>query len=226
MLSIHLGLGLPYLETKLAQTVLAHYAALVHITVDTVDAAFASVLPDDIIALIGQYWLMLRVLGYHEGVFVNLAQQIVVVEILPCVEKGLLVISFFHHVDEFQQRIAKLAGAHRFGLRLYVYHRDKILVGREALGHEIAQLILLRHIGMIKMVGTNIQTVFVGQINIALISGILIFFTFGSLEIYVCHVAVVSKCLPPDVFLVVAHVKTMDVVACVLTLDTIRLAMA
>ena len=66
----------------------------------------------------------------------------------------------------------------------------------------------------------------VSQVYVSLISGILCFFSFGRLKINVRHVAVVTKRFPPNVFLVVAHIEAMYVVACVLALDGVRLAMA
>ena len=49
------------LEIEFTDAVSPHDAALVHIAIDTVDAAFASVLPNDVVTLVGQMWFIIRV---------------------------------------------------------------------------------------------------------------------------------------------------------------------
>ena len=113
--------------------------------------------------------------------------------------------------------------AHRFRFCLYVYHGDEVLFVRTTLTHEIAQLEMLGDVGVIEMIRPYLQPMGMGQVNVVLVGVVLGFFALGGLEIDVSHVAVVAKCLPPDIALVVAHVKAVDVVASVFTLYPIGL---
>ena len=91
------------------------------------------------------------------------------------------------------------------------------------MAHEIVQLKMLGHVGMVEMVGTHFQTMTVSLLDVAKVCLVLCLLAFCGLEIYVGHVAVVAQCLPPHVALVMAHVQAVDVVACVFTLNPIRL---
>ena len=79
---------------------------------------------------------------------------------------------------------------------------------------------------MVEMIRTHFQTMAVGKVDITLVGIVLGLLALGSLEIYICHMTVVAKGLPPNVLLVMAHVETMDMVARVFTLDTISLGMS
>ena len=204
---------------------IAHEAALVNVSVDSVDSSLTSVLPDDVVSVIGKLGLIVGVLSHHQLVIIHLAQQVIVVEVPAGVEQGLLVVGFLHQQQKLHQGVAKLVGAHRFRLLLDVDHRDEILVTGTALAHEVAQLELLGHVGMIEMIRTDLQPIAMGQFDVPLVGLVLCLLSFGGFEIYVGHVAVVSKRLPPHIALVMTHVKTMDVVAGVLALNPIRLGM-
>jgi len=65
--------------------------------------------------------------------------QIVVVEVDERVEQRPLVVGLFYHGDEFEQRVAEGFGVEA-ALCLDVDHRDEVLLGRLALGGEVAQL--------------------------------------------------------------------------------------
>ena len=214
---------LPALEFQFSHTVVAHDAALVHIGVHTVYAALAGILPDDVVAVVGQLRLAVGILGYHQFVVVHTALQKTVVEIGAGVEQGLLVIGFFHQLQKFQQRVAEHLGAHVAGLLLNVYHRYQVLVAGAALGHEVVQLQHLGHIGVVEVVGAHFQTIAVGQVYVALVGVVLQLLSFRGLEVYIVHVAVVAKGLPEHVALIVAHVQTVYVVAGVFALYAVVL---
>ena len=68
------------------------------------------------------------------------------------------------------------------------------------------------------MVGTYLETVFMGKVYVLLVLAVYVVATFGSLEIYVSHLGVVAYSLPENVALVMAEVYAVYVATCVLAL--------
>ena len=125
--------------TQLAQSVLPHKPALVDISPDAVDMSLSGVLPQQIIFVVGKDRLFRGVLGYHELVVVEFANEIAVVEVCACVDKRFLMIGLLHHVEKLEQRVAESLIAHAL-LGLHVNHWDKILLARTTLSFEILKL--------------------------------------------------------------------------------------
>lgn len=73
-------------EAYFAERMLPHEAALVDIAIHAIDVPLARILPHDEVAVVGKYGFTLGILGYHQLIVVNLALEIVVVEIGESVE--------------------------------------------------------------------------------------------------------------------------------------------
>ena len=82
----------------LAQRVLAHETALIDIALDAVDAPLARVLPHRDVTVVFQARLAFGVLRYHNLVAVKFAQQILVIEVCACIDKGFLLVMLLHQV--------------------------------------------------------------------------------------------------------------------------------
>jgi hypothetical protein len=90
-------------ETELAQLVIAHKTTLVHLTADTEDATLASVLPDDVIALVSKHRRLIGIHGNHQMVFGKLAYEVLVVEITIGIDQWLLIVSTLEHIEELME---------------------------------------------------------------------------------------------------------------------------
>ena len=73
-----------------------HQAALVHVALHSVEPSLAGVLPDDVVAAVGQLWLLVAVHGNHQGIAVELSLQVLIIEIALGVDQGLLVVGLLH----------------------------------------------------------------------------------------------------------------------------------
>ena len=138
-------------ESDFSQSMSSHEAAFVNITIDSVQSAFTCILPHFEVSAVCQYGFPLGVLGNHELVAVQLAQQIMVVEVGSSIDERLLSVGFFNQMQELEQRVAELLSI-QSALGLHVYHRQQVLIARSALCHEVFQLSLLWNTGTIEMI--------------------------------------------------------------------------
>ena len=127
--------------------------------------------------------------------------------------EGSVLITFF----DFEQRIAELFGIES-ALGFYVYHRQQVLISRTALSLEILQLCLLWNLGTVEVIGPNLESVSVSQVDVFLILGIYVGSAFCSFQIDISHLRVITYSFPKDVSLVMAEVNTMNMTAGIFTL--------
>lgn len=85
-------------ESDLSEPVLSHESAFIDIAVHAVEPSLSGVLPHLEIPAVSEHGLTLGVLRYHELVAVELAQQVVVVEVGASIDEWLLLVSFLHEV--------------------------------------------------------------------------------------------------------------------------------
>ena len=90
-------------ESYFSQSVSAHESALVHIAIDAVEPSLTGILPHLDVSTILEHWLALGVLGYHDFVAVQFAEQVVVVEVGSRVDEGLLLVGFLHEMQELEE---------------------------------------------------------------------------------------------------------------------------
>ena len=203
---------------QFAQAVRAHKAAFINIAAHTHDASFAGVLPEANVAVIGQHGLLVGVHGYHELIVVELALQVLVVEVAPRIDKGLLMVGLLHKMQELVERVAELLGREaRRGL--YVEHRYKVLLAGQALGLEVGQLQAQVGLGPEEVVGAHLQAMAMGQVDVALVAGVYAVAALGGLQVDVGHLGVVANGLPEHLALIVAHVNAMNVLTGVFALQ-------
>ena len=195
-------------ESDFPQSVSAHEAALIHVSVYAVELSLTGVLPHLDISAIAEHRFTLAVLGNHQLVAVEFAQQIIIVEIGTGIDERLLAIGLLHELQELEERVAELLGFHT-ALGLHINHREQILVARAALRHEVFQLGLLRDAGTIEVVGPHLHAVSVGEVDILLVSAIHIGSTLSCLQINIRHLAVVADGFPEHFSLIMAHVDAM-----------------
>ena len=204
-------------ESDFSQLVSAHEPTLVHVAIDAVQPSFSRVLPHLEVAPVFQHRSAFGVLGYHELVVVEFAEEIVVVKVGSGIDEGLLLVGFLHEVQEFEQRVAEFFRIHA-ALGLHVYHGQQVLVGGSALCHEVGELGLLRNTCPVEVVRAHFESVSVCQVYVLLVFAVYIGAAFCGFEIDVCHLGVVAHCFPEHIALVVAEVDAVYVLACVLAL--------
>ena len=128
-----------------------HESAFVHVTVDAIESSFTRILPHLKVSSVTKHRGALGILGYHELVTVEFAEQIVVVEVGTRIDEWLLLVGFLHEVEELEQGVAELLCIHAtFGF--HINHWQEVLVARATLRHEVLQLGLLWDSGTIKVV--------------------------------------------------------------------------
>ena len=93
-------------ESDFSEFVAPHETALVHIAVYSVEPALTRILPHFEIPTISQYRDALRILGNHQLVAVELAQQIVIIEIGSRIDKGFLLVCFLYEMQKLEKGIA------------------------------------------------------------------------------------------------------------------------
>ena len=204
-------------ESDFSQSVLSHEPALIDIAVDAVQSSLSGVLPHLEVSSVPEHWLALGVLRYHELVAVQLAQEVVVVEVGSCIDEWLLLVCFLHEVKELEEGVAELFRLHA-ALGLHVYHRQQVLVARTALRHEILQLCLLWNAGTIEVIGAHLESISVGEVDVVLVFAVHVGASLGGLEIHVCHLGVVTDGFPEHIALIVAEVDAVYVLTGVLAL--------
>ena len=205
-------------ESDFSQSMPSHEAAFVNITIDSVQSTFTCILPHLEVSAVCQYGFPLGVLGNHELVAVQLAQQIMVVEVGSSIDERLLSVGFFNQMQELEQRVAELLSI-QSALGLHVYHRQQVLIPRSALCDEILQLRLLRNPGAVEVVGSYLEPVPVSQVNILLILGVYVGSAFSSFQIDISHLGIITYSFPKDIPLVMAEVNTMHMTAGIFTLN-------
>ena len=117
----------------------SHDATLVHVAFHSAQPSFAGVLPDDVVASVGQFRLFVAIHGNHERISFESALQVLVVEVAVGVDEGLLMVGLLHQVKHLRQRVAELLGGHP-GIVLHVEHGDEVLLGRQTLRLEVVYL--------------------------------------------------------------------------------------
>lgn len=200
----------------LSQTVLPHETALIDMSHDTIDGTFTSVLPNGIIAVIGQDRLAIAVLRYHQGIAINNTNQIFIVKVRTGVEKGFLLVGFFYHLKESGERIAECLSREP-AAGFDVDHGYKVLVARLTLGHEVGQLLRKFSLWTKKVVGSDLQTILVGKLYVLRILVVDIVAAFGGLQINVSHLGVLTNGLPKHFALIVTQVNSVNVRARIFT---------
>ena len=195
-----------------------HEARLVNIAVDAHDAPLAGVLPHGDVALVGQHWLVLRIHGNHQLVVVKTTLQVLVVEVAEGVDQRLLTIGMLHQLQERHQRVAELL-RRQTAVALDVDHRDEVLLAGQTLGLEVLQLAAQRRLGTEEVVGAHLQTIAVGQVDVAFKIGVDAVATLGSLQVDVGHLRILANRLPEHLALIVRQVDAVDVRTGVLALQ-------
>lgn len=90
-------------ESDFPQSVSAHEAALIHVSVYAVELSLTGVLPHLDISAIAEHRFTLAVLGNHQLVAVEFAQQIIIVEIGTGIDERLLAIGLLHEMQELEE---------------------------------------------------------------------------------------------------------------------------
>ena len=129
----------------------SHKSAFIYIAVYTVESSLSGILPHLNIPAITEHRLSLGVLGYHDLVAVELAEQVVVVEVGTCIDERFLLVGFLYEMQKLEERVTEFL-CRQVALGFHVYHRQQILVTRSALCHEVFQLSLLWNAGTIEMI--------------------------------------------------------------------------
>ena len=152
-------------EPDFPKPVVAHESALVHVSVDTIEPSFSCVLPHLEIASVLEHGYTLGVLSYHELVAVELAQEVMVVEVGASIDEWFLPVGFLHEQQKLEQRVAEFLRV-QSALGFHVYHGQQVLVARTALGHEVLELRFLRYACAIEMIGANLEPVSMGKVYV------------------------------------------------------------
>ena len=211
------------LESYLAQAVPSHEPALVNVGVEAVEPAFARILPQDVVAAVGEHGLGFGILGDEQGVVVDLPGKMLVVEVLVGVDKRSLVVSLAHHDEELLYGVAEGLVAH-VAVGLDVDHRDEILVARAALCHEVLQLLGEVHARAEEVVRSHLQAISVRQLYVLHIPLVDALATFAAFDVDIGHVAVLAYRFPEHGALIVADVYPVDMTASVFALDVFPLS--
>ena len=205
-------------EADIAQTVITHESALIHIAADTHNPTLTRVLPHRNVASVCEYGFFIQIHRYHQLIIVDFAYEVLIVEVAIGVEQGFLLIGFLHHLEETQQLVTK--HVRRQSSRcLDVDHRDKILLARTALGLEVLQLLIQGCSRTEEMIGAHLQTVTVCQFDVTFIASIDPVATLCRLQIDVGHLGILANGLPENLTLIVRQVDTMHVVTSILALQ-------
>ena len=204
-------------EPDFSQSMPSHEPAFVNIAIDTVQSSLTGILPHFEVSAVCQHWFALGILSYHELIAVQLAKQVMVVKVGSSIDEWLLLIYFLYQIQKFEQRIAELFGIES-ALGFYVYHRQQVLISRTALSLEILQLCLLWNLGTVEVIGPNLESVSVSQVDVFLILGIYVGSAFCSFQIDISHLRVITYSFPKDVSLIMAEVNTMNMTAGIFTL--------
>ena len=204
-------------ESDFSQSVSTHESALIHVSVHAVELSLTRVLPHFEIPAVSEHRLSLGVLGNHQLVTVQFAQQVIIVEIGSGVDEGLLPIGFLHEMEELEEGVAEFFRFHS-ALGFHINHREQILVARAALRHEVLQLSLLGDAGTIEVVGPYLHSIPMRQVDILLVSAVYIGSSFSCLQIDVSHLGIIANRLPEHLALIVTQVNTMHMRARVFTL--------
>lgn len=174
-------------EPNLAQPVLAHEPALVHISVDSVESAFTCVLPYHEVQVVLEHRFILRILGNHDLVVAEQSQEIVVVEVGARIDEGFLLVFLLHQSQEDEERVDELFLSEATA-RLNVYHGQQVLVFGPTLCAEVLQLRLLWNARPIEMIGAHLESISMSQVNILLVFAVYTVASLGGFQIDVRHV--------------------------------------
>ena len=196
-------------ESDFSQSVSAHESALVHVSVHAVELSLTRILPHLEIPAVSEHRFSLGVLGNHQLVAVQFAQQVTVVEIGSGVDERFLPIGFLHEMQELEEGVAEFFRFHS-ALGFHINHREQILVAWSALRHEVLQLGLLGDSGTIEVVGPYLHSIPMRQVDILLVSAVYIGSSFSCLQIDVSHLAVVTDGFPEHFSLIMTHVNAMN----------------
>ena len=205
-------------ETDLPQAVTPEEARFVDVAVDACDAAFAGILPQGDVALVGQHRLLVEIHGNHQLVVVEFAHEVPVIEVAEGIHEWFLAIGPLHHMEEGEQRVAELVDG-KSTERLHVDHRYEVLLAGQALGGEVVQLFLQGRLRAEEVVGAHFQSVAMSQIDVALELRVDAVAAFGGLQIHVGHLGILADGLPEHVALISAQVDAVHVTAGILTLQ-------
>ena len=93
---------------ELTQFVISHEATLVNIAAKARYTSLAGILPDDVVALIGQNRRFISIHRYHEMILSQLAHKMLIIEIAIGINQGLLIIGAFEHIKELMERVTEL----------------------------------------------------------------------------------------------------------------------
>ena len=128
--------GSPVPESDFPKAVIAHEAAFVNVSSDSVDVALSGVLPHRDVASVFQSGLKVGVLGNHDAVVIEFSLQMLVVEVRTRIYQRLLLVGRLDEFKKLEQRVAEgLCAEPANGFN--VNHRQQLLLIRQALGYEI-----------------------------------------------------------------------------------------
>lgn len=123
-------------EADIAQAMITHEPTLIHKAADTHDPTLTRILPHRNVASVFEYGFFIQIHRYHQLIIVDLAHEVLIVEIAIGVEQGLLLVGFLYHLEKTQQLVAEHI-RRQASRRLDVDHRNKVLLSRAALGFEV-----------------------------------------------------------------------------------------
>ena len=210
-------------EPDLAQVMVPHKTTLVHIATNAGYAALTRILPHRNLAVVGHNGFFVCVHGNHNLVVVNLALQMLVVEVATCIDEWLLLVGLLYKVEEVEQRVAEDI-SRQASRTLHVNHGYQVLLFRNALRLEVAQLSQLVGLRTIEMIAAHLQALLVSHPNVTLKSSVNAVATLGSLQIDISHVGIVADGFPEDIALIVAEVNAVNMRAGILALYIIILS--
>ena len=135
----------------LSHRVSAHEAALVDISLYTIYASLACILPHGYVTVVLQAGLTLCILGYHYLIVVEHPEEVFVIEVCTGVYERLLLVMLLYQVEEFEERVTE-GSICKTLLRLDINHRYEVLLAAQALCGEVPQLRFLWSLGTVEMV--------------------------------------------------------------------------
>jgi len=205
-------------ETNFTKFVPPHESAFVNKTVHAADSTFRRVLPHRDVAIVLQTGFVVGILRDHHQIMVEFSLQMFVIEIRTRINERFLLIFVLDHLQKLEKRVAEQRRWQSVG-GLNVDHRNQILFLRTTLRTEILQLQLLVGDGAIEMVGTDLQPVTMGKVDVLLECRVDAVAALRRLQIDVGIVGILADMFPKNIALIMAQVDAVNVLASVLALD-------
>lgn len=205
-------------EANFPKFVPPHESTFVNKTVHAADSTFRRILPHRDVAIVLQTGFVVGILRNHHQIMVEFSLQMFVIEIRTRIDERFLLIFVLDHLQKFEKRVAELRRGQSVG-GFDVDHRNQILLLRTTLRTEILQLQLLVGDGAIEMVGTDLQPVTMGKVDVLLECRVDAVAALRRLQIDVGIVGFLTDMFPKNIALIMAQVDAVNVLASVLALD-------